>query len=182
MSSSCSQPSPTKVYSSSKRKFPNDRSSPCSATRARSLGKPNISPLGLCLYQPVTVEQYCLAGSQNDLLLLIAHPRHESQGHPSGPQLLAITTMPQVGQVVARVCVHQGTALRVEDGTKAGYEHVGWDTCQHCLVDPRQYLSWRGAQGCGYASEQGARRAHHESRWHSLTRCVSHGEAYPAVI
>src|SRR5215204_2810890 len=136
----------------------------------------------MSLYQPVTVEQYCLAGLQCGLLLLIAHPRHEAQGHPPGPQLLALSTTPQVGQVVARVGVHQGTTLRVEDGAKAGDKHVWWDTGQHCLVDPRQYLSWRGAQGCGYASEQGARRAHHESRWHSLTRCVSHGEAYPAVI
>ena len=47
MSSSCSQPSPTKENSSSKRKSPNDRSSPCWATSFRSLGKPNVSPLGL---------------------------------------------------------------------------------------------------------------------------------------
>jgi len=32
----------------------------------------------MSLYQPVTVKQYCLAGSQNDLL--IAPPRHEPQG------------------------------------------------------------------------------------------------------
>jgi hypothetical protein len=46
MSSSCSQPSPTKEWSSSRSNSPKDRSSPCSATSARSLGKPNISPLG----------------------------------------------------------------------------------------------------------------------------------------
>src|SRR5687767_9025777 len=44
MSSSCSQPSPTKEYSSSKRKSPSDLCSPCWATSARSRGKPNISP------------------------------------------------------------------------------------------------------------------------------------------
>src|SRR5215208_2998235 len=136
----------------------------------------------MSLYQPVSVEQYCLAGFKYGLLLLIAHPWHEPQGHPPCPQLLAITTTPQVGQVVACVCVHQGTTLRVEDGAKAGDKLVGWDTGQHCLVDPRQYLFWRGAQGCGYASEQGARRAHHEGRWHSFTRGVPHGEAHPAVI
>src|SRR5918997_2413972 len=48
ISSSCSQPSPTKEESSSMRKSPRDRSSPCSAMSARSRGKPNISPLGSC--------------------------------------------------------------------------------------------------------------------------------------
>src|SRR5919107_1412533 len=37
MSSSCSQPSPTKEYSSSRRKSPSDPASPCSATSALSL-------------------------------------------------------------------------------------------------------------------------------------------------
>src|SRR5215212_6561835 len=46
ISSSCSQLSPTKEYSSSKRRFPSVRSSPCWATSARSRGKPNILPLG----------------------------------------------------------------------------------------------------------------------------------------
>src|SRR5215216_6434891 len=43
MSSSCSQPSPTKEYSSSIRKSTSHLSSSCSATSLRSLGKPNIS-------------------------------------------------------------------------------------------------------------------------------------------
>src|SRR5215207_7866191 len=46
MSSSCSQLSPTKEYSSSRSESPRDCFSPCSAMSARSLGKPNISPLG----------------------------------------------------------------------------------------------------------------------------------------
>src|SRR5687767_14485026 len=46
MSSSCSQPSPTKEYSSSMREFPSEGFSPSSAMSALSLGKPNISPLG----------------------------------------------------------------------------------------------------------------------------------------
>src|SRR5215213_61420 len=48
MSSSCSQPSSTKEYSSSIRNSPSDLSPPYSATRARSRGKPNISPSGPC--------------------------------------------------------------------------------------------------------------------------------------
>src|SRR5215207_216163 len=36
----------------------------------------------MSLYQPVTVEQYCLTSFQGGLLLLIAHPRHEPKGIP----------------------------------------------------------------------------------------------------
>jgi hypothetical protein len=46
MSSSCSQPSPTKEKRSSKRNSPSDPSSACSKMSALSLGKPNISPSG----------------------------------------------------------------------------------------------------------------------------------------
>src|SRR5215212_2000133 len=90
------------------------------------------------LYEPVAVEKCCLALLEHDLLLLIAHPRHDPQGHPPGPKLLALATMvAQVGQVVARVSVAQGSALRVEDGVEAGYEHVGGDASQQRLVDLR---------------------------------------------
>src|SRR5215203_6522768 len=47
MSSSCSQPSPTKELSSSMRKPSSRPSSSCSEMSALSLGKPNISPWGL---------------------------------------------------------------------------------------------------------------------------------------
>src|SRR5215208_7464930 len=33
------------------------------------------------LYQPVAVEEHTLPNIEFDLLLLVAHPRHESQGH-----------------------------------------------------------------------------------------------------
>src|SRR5215212_8659280 len=79
------------------------------------------------LDQAVAVEEGTIASIKHRLLLLVTHPRHEPQGHPPGPQLLGIPTMPEVGQVVARVGVAQATALRVEDGVEAGDKHVGGD-------------------------------------------------------
>src|ERR687893_464188 len=73
-------------------------------------------------------EEYALPNIEFDLLLLVAHPRHESQGHPPGPQFFGIaTTTTQVRQVVARVGVAQGSALWVEDGVEAGYKHIRGD-------------------------------------------------------
>ena len=43
------------------------------------------------LYQPIAVEEDTLASFRDGLLLLIAHPRHEAQGHPPCPQLLGVT-------------------------------------------------------------------------------------------
>src|SRR5215211_5854881 len=79
------------------------------------------------LYQAVAVEEGCLACLQEGLLLLIAHPGHEAQRHPSGPELLAVATTPHIGQVMACVGVSQGTALGLQDGVEARYEHVGGD-------------------------------------------------------
>src|SRR5215210_3852968 len=42
------------------------------------------------LYEAVAVEEGCFASFQDGLLLLIAHPRHEAQGHPSGHYLLLL--------------------------------------------------------------------------------------------
>src|SRR5215210_6238625 len=39
------------------------------------------------LYQPITVEEGRFAGVQDGLLLLIAHRRHQAQGHPPRCQL-----------------------------------------------------------------------------------------------
>jgi hypothetical protein len=46
----------------------------------------------VCLYQPVAVEEGCLASIEFDLPLLVAHPWQEAQGHPPGSYLLAIST------------------------------------------------------------------------------------------
>src|SRR5215211_5956868 len=56
--------------------------------------------------------------------------------------------MPEIGEVVARVGVGEGTAPRVDDGIEAGDEHVGRDASQQRLVDPLKYLPRRrGVQG-----------------------------------
>src|SRR5215217_7889105 len=85
-------------------------------------------------------------------------------------------------EVVASVGVDKTSALWLKDGVEAGDKHVGWDASQHRLVDSLKYLPRRGAWGCSHASKQGTGRAHHESRWHSFTRCVPHSEAHPTVI
>src|SRR5829696_7545215 len=77
------------------------------------------------LYQSVGVEESAVAPLEHYLLLLIAHRRHESKGHPPGPQLLGFTVTVQVRQVVACVGVAQASALRVEDCVEEGHEHVG---------------------------------------------------------
>src|SRR5215211_8153271 len=106
------------------------------------------------LYQPVAVEEGCFASVQDGLLLLIAPPRHEAQGHSSCPQLLGRTITVKVGQVVACVGVGEATALRLKDGVEAGDEHVGWDASQQGFVDPLKYLPRRsGVQGLGYRPE-----------------------------
>src|SRR5688572_18666266 len=93
------------------------------------------------LYQPVAVEQCCLAGIEHYLVLLVVHFRHKPKGHTPSPKLFGIAaTTAHVGQVVARVGVPQATALWVEDTVEAGYEHVGWDAGQQRLVDLGQYL------------------------------------------
>src|SRR5918992_4204780 len=83
----------------------------------------------MCLYYSVAVEQCCLPNIEHGLLLLVAHARHESQGHPPRSQFLAIATLAaQVGEIVARVGVYKTAALGVEDAIEAGDKHVGRDT------------------------------------------------------
>src|SRR5215211_5385141 len=65
------------------------------------------------LYQAVAIEEGYFAGVQDGLLLLIAHLRHEPQGHSPSLQLLGVTVTVEVGRVVAGVGVSQGTALWV---------------------------------------------------------------------
>ena len=51
-------------------------------------------PLGVVgLYQAVSVEEGAVAFLEYYLFLLIAHPRHQPQGHPSGPQFLGVAIM-----------------------------------------------------------------------------------------
>src|SRR5215210_5386140 len=125
------------------------------------------------LYQPVAVEQDAVTLYERDLSLLIAHPWHKPQGHPSCPQLLAISTMPQVGQIVARVGVAQATAVGIEDGVEAGDEHVEGDASQQRLVDPLEYLARRrGVQGLSGELQHAAGGGHHQRSRHALACCV----------
>src|SRR5215210_9030603 len=80
------------------------------------------------LYQPVAVEECTLTHSQDDLLFLVVHTRHKAQRHASRPQFLCGATVAHIGKVVTCVGVGEVTALWLEDGVEAGYEHVGWYT------------------------------------------------------
>src|SRR5215211_7649356 len=95
------------------------------------------------LYQTVAVEQCCLPSIEHYLLLLVFHPRHKPQGHPSGPQLLGDAATVKVGHVVARVGISQATAFGVEDGVEAGYEHVGRYAWNERFVDSSEHLAGR---------------------------------------
>jgi len=44
----------------------------------------HLTPRVVSLYEAVAVEEGSFATFQDSLLLLIAHPRHEAQGHPCG--------------------------------------------------------------------------------------------------
>src|SRR5215213_2958716 len=96
-------------------------------------------------YQPVAVEQDALAPLQGDLLLLIAHRRYKSQGHPPSPKFLGSATMPQVGQIVPSVGVDKLAALGVEDGIEAGDKRARGHVRDQRFVDPSQNLT-RGLQ------------------------------------
>jgi hypothetical protein len=58
-----------------------------------------------------------------------------------------MTTMPQVGQVVTRVGVSQGTALGIEDGVEAGHFPTAIVTI---LLLPKE---GRGDRRCGLLLE-----------------------------
>src|SRR5215217_1650588 len=135
------------------------------------------------LYQAVAIEEGYFAGVQDGLLLLIAHPRHEPQGHSPSLQLLGVTvTAVQVGRIVACVGVSQGSALWVEDGVEAGYEHVLRDACQQCLVDLLKYLPGRGgAQGLSGYLQHAAGCGHHKRCRYALTGSIPHHEAQPTL-
>src|SRR5215217_6433148 len=74
------------------------------------------------------------------------------------------------------VGVPQARALGVEDGVKAGDEHVGWDVSDQRIVDTSQYFSWR-LRGLGYGTEHAAGAGHHQGCRHTLARCVSHDQS-----
>jgi hypothetical protein len=80
----------------------------------------------MSLDQAIAVEEDAVFLSENGFFFLLAHLGHKPQGRPPSPQFLGlVTTMPQVGQVVTRVGVAQGSALELEDGIEAGHEHLG---------------------------------------------------------
>src|SRR5215203_5696902 len=78
------------------------------------------------------------------------------------------------------VGVPQARALGVEDGVKAGDEHVGWDVSDQRIVDTSQYFSWR-LRGLGYGTEHAAGAGHHQGCRHALARCVTYHESQSAL-
>src|SRR5215207_1732734 len=136
----------------------------------------------VCLYQTVAIEEGYLTAIQDYLLLLITHLRHEPQGHPPSLQFLGVTVTVEVGRVVACVGVSQGSALWVEDGVEAGYEHVLRDACQQCLVDLLKYLPGRGgAQGLSGYLQHAAGGRHHKRCRYALACSIPHHEAQPTL-
>src|SRR5215208_4112280 len=90
--------------------------------------------------------------------------------------------MPEVGQVVASVCVAQATALWVEDGVEAGYEHVGGYAGKQRLVDLGQYLPGRGGvQGLSGYLQHAAGGRHHKRCRHALAGSIPHHEDQPTL-
>src|SRR5215216_7817672 len=90
--------------------------------------------------------------------------------------------MPQVGEVVACVSVSQGSALGLEDGVEAGYEHVGWDASEQRLVDPDQYLPRRrGIQALSGELQLAAGGGHHKRCGYALAGGIPHCEPQAAL-
>src|SRR5215213_6507699 len=134
----------------------------------------------MCLYQPVAVEQDALASLQGDLLLLIAHRRHKSQGHPPSPQFLGSATMPQVGQIVPSVGVGKMAALGVEDAIEAGDKRARGYVRDQRFVDPSQNLP-RRLQSLNDGPQHAASRCHHQRRGHTMTGGVSYHQSQSSV-
>src|SRR5829696_71890 len=81
------------------------------------------------------------------------------------------------------VGVPQVGALGVEDGVEAGDEHVLRDVGGQGVIDPSQYIPWRGgSQGLGDGTEHAAGASHHQRRRHALARSVPHYQPQPAVF
>src|SRR5215216_2082964 len=97
----------------------------------------------MSLYQPIAVEQDTVTLRERDLSLFIAHPLHDPEWHPPGPEFLGFAITVKVRQVVASVSIPQGSALRLEDGIEAGDEHVWRDAANQRLVDLGEYLPRR---------------------------------------
>ncbi len=76
------------------------------------------------LHQTVAVEEDAIAGSQGDCPLVVAHVRHQTEGHAGGTQLGDATVVAAVGQVVPGVGVRQPAVDRIQDGVQASDEHV----------------------------------------------------------
>src|SRR5215203_827091 len=91
--------------------------------------------------------------------------------------------MAQAREVVTRVGIGQGTALRFEDGVEAGDEHVEGNAGQQCLVDLFEYLTRRGGvQRLRCELQHAAGSGHHQCCGHALTRCVPHYESQPTLM
>src|SRR5829696_1579269 len=110
------------------RNSPSDPSSACSENERLQLREAeHLAFRVVGLDQPVAVEEGRLAGLQGRLLLLIAHPWHKPQGHPSSPEFLRGTVTMEVRQIVAGIGVAEATAVGIEYGVEAGDEHIRWD-------------------------------------------------------
>src|ERR687890_1200097 len=76
--------------------------------------------------------------------------------------------------------VAETSAVGLEDGVEAGYEHVGRDVGKEHLVDSLEHLSWRDmALGC--EAQHATGRGHNERCWHPLARCIPHHESEPTL-
>src|ERR671914_313173 len=134
------------------------------------------------LNQPVAVKQDALAPLKGDLLLLVFHPRHQAQGHPSRPELLHITAvMPQVRQVVASVGKDETPAVGIEDGIQAGDEHVGRDVYNQRFVRPLQDLR-RWEETLGRDTQHGAGRRHYQRGGYALVGHITNDETEASIV
>src|SRR5215210_740673 len=119
----------------------------------------------------VSSERRTVSPHQGDLLLLVYHPRHEAQGHPSRHELLHVTVaLPEVGWVMAGIGIDEPPTLGIEDGVHASDEHVGWDVGDQRVVRPLQDLR-RREETLGQDTQNGAGRCHYQRSGYAL---VSH--------
>src|SRR5215211_4207916 len=133
------------------------------------------------LDQPVAVKEGLVASAYCDLLLLVGHPRHESQGHPPRAKLFRTAASAQVGQVVAGVGVSKGTALWVENTEETGYEHVGGYAGIERIVNSFEYLAHRVHRE-GYGPKHAAGRGHHQRCRNAMTGGVPDNHSQATVF
>src|SRR5215211_7819528 len=136
----------------------------------------------VCLYQPITVEQEVVPLGENDFFLLVEHARHQSERHPSRPQLVDLSVVSPAGGVVAGVGVDETAALWVEDAIEAGDERAWRDVGIQDLVGLRQHLPWSDVPSSGDGTKHALGVGHHQRRRNTLAGDIAYDEAYTAVL